>query len=360
MNWLLLLRLGIVAGVFLLGWAMRTVTVPLLAAYLLMLICLPWRQRLKRKIGGTPATLTCMLGLVVIPTLFLLPILTEMDNLVTLLPSLENAPQWTEKHVQQPLHKLIEKLPESLQQELQGIEKNEVIKKSGQYILQLLGSIKGSIMAFLGGTFGIFSAILLMPIFLFYLLNGAPWLPRFRGELPKSWRPRFDRTVPRIQKLLRVYCRARLTVAAGKGAIAWVILLIFGIPGAYTLGLMVGVFSLLPVVGALVSAVALLVVSVTVHGSMGLVLALSVYAITEVIEGYVLLPRLVGRELGMSDFVVILAVLGGGALMGFFGLLIAIPAVAIGKVLYDEFVRPLMQDPDEVEAVPESATESGA
>ena len=88
-------------------------------------------------------------------------------------------------------------------------------------------------------------------------------------------------------------------------------------------------------------------------------MALSDYGVTETIEGYVLLPRLVGRELGMSDFLVILAVMGGGALMGFFGLLIAIPVVAIGIVLYDEFLRPLMQDPEDSDADDPSPQETG-
>lgn len=373
--------MAIVAGVFVLGWMLRTVTVPLLAAYLLMLICLPWRQRLKRKVGGTLASVLSMLALLVVPAVLFLPTLAETDQLAAMLPTEESAVQWTERHIK-PLLDFATDAAEakeadpsetkqvdpaetkqvdtseadalSLKIMVDKIRDSEALTNFGGHIATLLGGIGSFMFGFLGGAFGILSAILLLPIFLFYLLEGAPWLPRIRAELPKSWWSSFDRTVPKIQNLLRVYCRARLLVALGKGAIAWIILLIFGVPGSYTLGLMIGVFSLLPVVGALVSTCAVILICVVHfqadgHGWLGVVLAISVYGITETIEGYVLLPRLVGRELGMSDFLVILAVMGGGALMGFFGLLIAIPVVAIGMVLYDEFLRPLMKDPEELE-----------
>jgi predicted PurR-regulated permease PerM len=379
MSRLNLMRLAIVAGVFILGWMLRTVTVPLLAAYLLMLICLPWRQRLKRKVGGTFASILSMLALLLGPAILFLPTLAEADQLAAMLPNEASAAHWTERHIKPLLDfatvsdeetdgveegdgvesveateqaEEAEEQPLNMQAVVSKIRNSDALSGFGGHIAAFLGGVSNYLFAFLGGAFGILSAVLLLPIFLFYLLEGAPWLPRIRTELPKSWWTSFDRTVPKIQNLLRVYCRARLLVALGKGAIAWLILLMFGVPGSYTLGLMIGVFSLLPVVGALVSTCAVILICL-VHfqadgqGWLGVVLALSVYGVTETIEGYVLLPRLVGRELGMSDFLVILAVMGGGALMGFFGLLIAIPAVAIGMVLYDEFLRPLMQDPEE-------------
>jgi len=353
MKWLPIVRLGIVAAVFWLGWKLRAMTVPLLGAYLLMLICLPWRQRWKKKIGNIPATLACILSLLVLPVVFLLPVLLEAGSLMELLPSQQEeaqAREWSQKYVAEPLRDFVNSLPAGVAEKFQTAPDSETIDKVGPKIAQVLGSMGSSLASFFGGLFGIASSLILLPIFLFYLLEGAPWLPRIRSEIPKSWRPSFDRSLPKIQKLLRTYCRARLVVAIAKGAVAWLILMAFGVPGAYTLGLLLGAASLLPVIGPLVSTVILLVICVRVHGGSGLVLAGGIYVFTELLEGYVLLPRLVGRELGMSDFVVILALLGGGALMGFFGLLIAIPAVAIAQVLWSEYVRPLMRDPEHQEA----------
>jgi predicted PurR-regulated permease PerM len=368
MNWLLLLRLGIVGIVFLLGWQARAVTIPLLAAYLLMLVCLPWRQRWKKRLGNVGATLACMAMLLILPLVFLMPIVLEFDQVKGMLPKegLTEAQQdamveWTEKHLRAPIRDLVASLPESMREPLEGVPQSELIAKVGPSIEGLLSSLGKSIFGFFGGMLGILSSLVLLPIFLFYLLEGAPWLPRIRAELPTSWKGSFDRTMPKIQNLLRTYCRARLLVAAAKGAIAFAILLLFGVPGAYTLGLMVGAFSLLPVVGALVSSIVMLGFCVgSDWGGFGVFIAIGVYAVTEVLEGYVLLPRLVGRELGMSDFVVILALLFGGALMGFFGLLISIPAVAVAQVLLAEYVRPLMRDPEpEAQTPPNKSGDDG-
>lgn len=354
MNRLHLLRLSIVGAVFYVGWMARAVTVPLLAAYLMMLVCLPWRQRWRRSIGDIGATLACLAMLLLIPFLLVLPVFLEVDELSAMLPDRDDAKEvqaWVEQNIVAPVEEFRSTLPQSLQDR---IAEEDSLQKFGEGAINLLADFGLYLVNFLGGAFGIMSGLVLLPIFLFYLLEGAPWLPRLRGELPKSWHPSFDRTLPAIQNLLRTYCRARLLVALGKGAIVFIALLLFSVPGAYTLGLAVGVFSLLPVIGALISSLGLLFVCFGKLGMAGIGLAIAIYVITELLEGYVLLPRLVGRELGMSDFVVILALLAGGALMGFFGLLIAIPAVAIGQVLYGEYVRPVMRDPEDNEA-PDSA-----
>jgi predicted PurR-regulated permease PerM len=105
---------------------------------------------------------------------------------------------------------------------------------------------------------------------------------------------------------------------------------------------------LLPVLGPLIGFFLLAVVGfadggITGGGFAGLLTASFIYATLEVLEGYVLIPRMVGRGLGLSDFAVIVTVLAGGALMGIFGLVIAVPMVAVGRVLYAEFVRPWMK-----------------
>jgi predicted PurR-regulated permease PerM len=145
---------------------------------------------------------------------------------------------------------------------------------------------------------------------------------------------------------LAEYCRARLLVALAKGLIAGSVLFLFQTPAAYTLGLVVGAASLLPVVGPLLGLAFLLIVAFPFHGPLGLALAGFLYLGTEILEGYVLLPRLVGRRLGLDDFAVILTVLVGGALLGIFGMLIAIPALVVVRVIYQEILRPALHAAD--------------
>ena len=131
MNWLHLLRLGIVGLVFLVGWKARAVTVPLVAAYLLMLVCLPWRQRWKKRIGDLPATLACIAALLIGPLLFLAPIFFEFDELRDLLPGkaqtqaeIAAAQEWSRLHIIEPLRQLQSSLPEDMQSTLDGLDQN--------------------------------------------------------------------------------------------------------------------------------------------------------------------------------------------------------------------------------------------
>ena len=169
-------------------------------------------------------------------------------------------------------------------------------------------------------------------------------MPKLRGEIPSSWRPAFDRILPQVRQLLADYCRARLLVAFGKGLIAGLILSLAGLPASYTVGLVIGVASLLPIVGPMLGFAFLLLVAFPHEGLSGLWLAICTYVIAELLEGYVLLPRLVGRRLGVGDFGIILALMIGGAAFGLFGILVAIPTLVVGRVFYLELLKPVLQE----------------
>lgn len=333
------LRAAIVLGVLWLGWRLRTITVPLLLAYLLSLMLMPLQVRLRRQLGSGGAAVVCMLLLSLIPIALVAPAVFEFDSLQALLPTGDDTSAWVQ-NLYGKILALQEKLPQEVREHFQ-ITEEDLQKYQGQ-LMDAVGSATGAILGFVGGLFAVLSALVLLPLFVFFLLRGAPWLPAIRAELPPDWHPRFDRVAPRIQKILRDYCRSRLVVAGLKGAVYFLSLLLFGVPGAYTMGLVAGAASLVPFLGPLVGVVLVAGVCFADMGGAGLVLAFSTWALGELLEGYVFLPYVVGRELGMSDFTVLLAVFCGGALMGPFGILVAVPAVAVGRVLYDEFVRPVM------------------
>jgi predicted PurR-regulated permease PerM len=331
------IRAFVVLGTLVLGWLLRAVTAPLLAAYLLMLILEPLSSRLQPRVGSNGAAFTCLALLFTVPLLLLAPAMSQFDTLAGLLPGANST---LLASLETELQKAAQNLPPSLQQEL---DLSTAIDQVGSK----MGDFQKGLQQFLGGAFGMLTAFFLIPIFFFFLLRGGPWPPRIRKELPQDWHVRYDRILPRIEAILSSYVVARVGVAFWKGLIVFLLLLALNFPAPYALGLLAGVFSLLPVLGPLLAFIAIALVGiadggVSGGGLLGLAAASGLYLLTELIEAYILLPRLVGRGLGLSDFAVILAVLCGGALAGVFGLLLAVPAVAVGLVLYDEFVRPFM------------------
>jgi len=341
-------RIAVVAGFCWLVWLLRPVTAPLFAAYLLMLVMVPLHRRWRIRLGSSVAALFCVLLTLVLPPLLLLPAMIDFQQLVLRVPIDDLG--GLSAQLQEQLLGLRDSLPSFLQERLDPAELDpaKAIAVIGGY----LSAAGGGIVSFFGGVFGIVSGFLLLPIFMYFLLEGGPWLTRLRSELPQGWRPSFDHILPRIEGILSLYLVSRTKVATVKGVLAFLMLLLLGFPGSYSLGLALGGLSLLPVLGPLIAYILLALVAfadggVTGGGVPGLLVATAIYGALEVLEGYVLLPRMVGRGLGLSDFAVILTVLCGGALLGIFGLLIAVPAVAVGRVLYAEFLRPVMQDVDE-------------
>jgi predicted PurR-regulated permease PerM len=346
MNLVNAVRIAVVLGVCWLAWLLRPVTAPLFAAYLLMLVLLPLHRRWRIRLGSSIAAVCCVLLTLVLPPLLLFPAMVDFQQLVMRVPIDDLG--GLSAQIQEQILALRDSLPEMVQERLdpEAIDPAQAIDAIGA---QLSATGQG-VVGFFGGMFGILSGLLLLPIFLYFLLEGAPWLTRLRGELPAAWHGHYDRILPRIEGILSLYLVSRTKVATAKGVLAFVALLLLGFPGSYSLGLAMGGLSLLPVLGPMIAYVLLALVAfadggITGGGISGLMVATLLYGLLEVLEGYVLLPRMVGRGLGLSDFAVILTVLCGGALLGIFGLLIAVPVVAVGRVLYGEFLRPWMQDP---------------
>ncbi|MFT7517777.1 MAG: putative PurR-regulated permease PerM [Myxococcota bacterium] len=326
-------------------WVLRKVTVPLLGAYLFMLVLQPLQRRLTQKLPSSISALCCVFVLLVIPVIAFLPAAFDFQNLLSKVPmddlgglSSQLRVQFLEWHASLPawVGGLFD--PSSFEPDTYMETLSEQMNTAG-----------GGLVDFFGGVFGIVASIVLLPIFLYFLLQGGPWLLRIRREMPRSWHPPFDRILPQIEKISTNYLVARVKVAIVKMLLTWGVLLLLGFPGAYFLATAVGALSLLPVLGPLVGFLLLAVVGfadggISGGGVSGFVVAGVIYGVLEVIEAYVLIPRFVGQGLGLSDFAVILTILCGGALLGILGLVLAVPVVAVSRVLYAEFVRPVMKD----------------
>lgn len=342
-------RFALVAAAAWLIYLLRSIMVPLFAAYLLMLLWLPLHLKMKRKLGNGVSAFCCTMLTLIAPLFLILPAGPELGQLGTYLSGadLTALQSWVEA----TLTSLSERLPDGWMEDLKGfgLTPEQAAARAQDAANIILGTGRWLLGVF-GGILGIVSILVLLPIFLFYLLSGGPWLPKLRKELPPPAHARYDRVMPRIQEILVSFLRTRFLVGVVKGVIGFVVLFAFGFPGAYTLALLLGLFSILPVIGPFVAFLAVATVGLidggrTGGGLAGVITAASLSIFLELLEGYVLLPRMVGPGVGLSDFAVVLAMLFGAALGGILGVLVAVPVVAVIRVLYIEFVRPVVKLP---------------
>lgn len=155
---------------------------------------------------------------------------------------------------------------------------------------------------------------------------------------PKSWRKRGSAFLRDVDDSLGDYIRGQLLVCLILGVIAGISFWVFGLPYPLILGLISGVTNVIPYFGPFIGAVPALLIAMTISVKAVLVVVITVF-ILQFMEGNILSPFIVGRSLKMHPVVIMLALLAGGELAGIVGMILAVPATAVLKVMVIHFLR---------------------
>lgn len=198
---------------------------------------------------------------------------------------------------------------------------------------------------FLGGVLSVLALFFLVPLYTYYFLFVIADLHgSIQRYFPRRERQRLTRVFERIGEVLSSFLRGRLAVAFAKGLFLGVGLTLCGMPYGFLFGMLSGALSIIPFVGAFAGFVLALAVGVLDHGVIGAGWrAALVFGLGELVEGYVLVPKILGDSLGLHPLVVFFALLAGGAALGMLGLLIALPLTATLVILFQEFVSPALR-----------------
>lgn len=177
--------------------------------------------------------------------------------------------------------------------------------------------------------------LVLIPVVTFYLLRDWDDLvSKIRDLLPRSLEPTVSRLAGESNAVLGAFARGQLGVMVALGVVYGVGLWLVGINVGPLIGIIAGLVSFVPYLGFIIGLVASLIAAlVQYHDVLHIVLVLVVFGIGQMLEGYVLTPRLVGNKIGLHPVAVIFAVLAGGSLFGFTGVLLALPAASVIMVL---------------------------
>ncbi len=174
----------------------------------------------------------------------------------------------------------------------------------------------------------------LIPVVTFYLMRD--WdgiLARVPGLFPPRMRPRLLAIARETDDVLAGFLRGQLSVMAALTGIYSLGLGIVGLDLALAIGLLAGLVSFVPylgfITGILVAGVAAIL---QFHEPIALLKVAAVFGVGQLLESTVLTPYLVGGRIGLHPVAVIFAVLAGGQLFGFFGVLLALPLAAAIKV----------------------------
>ncbi len=199
------------------------------------------------------------------------------------------------------------------------------------WISRVLGSIWGGGMA----LFHLLSLIVITPVVAFYLLRDwdrmiakiDSWLPEAHAQVIREQAALVDRT-------LAGFVRGQALVCLILGAYYGIALTLIGLDFGLIIGLGAGLISFIPFVGSIIGfAVSLGLAFLQFSEWLPVALVAAVFIVGQIAEGYFLTPKLVGDRVGLHPVWIIFALLAGGVLLGFVGVLLAIPVAAVVGVL---------------------------
>lgn len=335
----------IVGGVWVL-LAAHAVLLPFVFAMVLAYLLAPAIEAVVRH-GRVPRVFAIllvyvMLGLLIAAgVLYMVPLLLqEAVHVIRLMPKVVSSAYsgwnyWLARFHQAPMPSAI----------------RSAITSTGHHVQnRLLTLVKTTASAMFGLVPGMISLIV-SPVLAFYLLKDLDRIrERFWQVVPVDWQAAVFKLGFDIDKALNGFIRGQFLVAAVVGALSalWVALL--GIPYAALIGVLAGITDVIPYVGPIVGAIPAILLGISHSPWTAGYAALGFIAIHQ-LEGTVIAPKLVGDSVGLHPLVVVFAILAGGEVGGFMGMLLGVPFVAVVKVvfshLYYRFVisldRPLFK-----------------
>jgi predicted PurR-regulated permease PerM len=234
--------------------------------------------------------------------------------------------------------------------------RGRLVEHSGDAI-RWLGQMMGGLLSRLETFVNLFSLLVITPIVSFYLLRDwdhlvakiDSWLPRAHAETIREQFRKIDAT-------LAGFVRGQVTVCLLLGLFYGIGLTLVGLESGFIVGFGTGLVSFVPYFGMLIGFAVGIVIAIVQFGdpvSVGLVAA--VFLTGQFIEGNFVTPNLVGERIGLHPVWVIFALLAGGALLGFVGVLIAVPTAAVIGVLLRFSIDEYLQSPLYLHDAPEGS-----
>lgn len=249
---------------------------------------------------------------------------TQIGRLISNLPSYV---EWLNSRVIPGLEKFLDiKIGTIDMSKMTGILKSHWQKAGG-----IAASVMASVSHSGGVIFDWAMNLILIPVVTFYLLRD--WdilLAKILDLLPRRATPLVQKLAQEVDSVLSAFFRGQLLVMLALGAIYTVGLWLTGLDLALVIGMASGIVSFVPYLGAFVGIfLASLAAFLQFHDVIYLVPVAVVFGVGQSLEGMVLTPLLVGDKIGLHPVAVIFAVLAGGQLFGFLGILLALPVASI-------------------------------
>ncbi|WP_251839405.1 AI-2E family transporter [Oceanitalea stevensii] len=218
---------------------------------------------------------------------------------------------------------------------------NGLVAEAQDYVSQNAGTLAGQVLSNAGAVALIFT-VLALSIFVtvFFLLRGGDMWRWFINQLPARSRENVHRAASSGWYTFAGYARGTVIIAFADGVLAFILLAIVGVPLAAPLAVLVFIGAFIPLIGAPAAMVIAAVVALAAGGIVDALVVTIGIALIGQIEGHLLQPLVMGRQVSLHPVVVALGVTAGTFLAGLLGAIIAIPILAVLWAVYSALHEP--------------------
>lgn len=202
------------------------------------------------------------------------------------------------------------------------------------------------LLAFLGNLPGLVTDVALTAFYLFFfLMNFERMIKAVRTRLPGRYRGRIIKVTGEIDQAISAFLRGRIIVCLIIGVLTAIGLAIAGVPYWFLIGFVTGLSGIVPFLPLFVGLIpAMLVGWFDTQSGWPVLGAVIVFVVVQTLDGWVFTPLVQGKAVGLHPVTQTVALLVGYELLGFFGLVAAIPLAATIKILAREFLLPKVEE----------------
>jgi predicted PurR-regulated permease PerM len=248
------------------------------------------------------------------------PLIDEMDQFIDTVPErVDQIGDWYEENISADIRQRIDDASADAE-EAAGDYAADLATNSLSYLLSTVSVILG---------------YLIIPFWLFYALKDKDEnAEAFYRMFPESIRQDVRNCATLTSRITGNYIRARLIEAAFIGATVTLGLYLLGIEFALALGVIAGVAELIPFAGPILGAIPALLVAATTEDWQTVLFVLALFIGLQQLQQAIVVPNVEGRAVEMHPALILFIVVVAGQVFGFWGLLLAVPLIAITRDLF--------------------------
>lgn len=191
------------------------------------------------------------------------------------------------------------------------------------------------------------TVLIVAPVVAFFMMREWPQIINWSKDLlPRQHMDTIIDLFKKIDKKLAGFVRGQFTVAVLLGVIYAIALSLAGLRYGFLIGILAGIFSIIPMVGSTLGLLVSVIVAYLQTGDIMYVALIGGIFITgQIVEGNFLTPKLVGDSVGLHPLWIFFALMAGGALFGIVGMLIAVPVAAVFSVIFAFLIQQYKKSP---------------